>query len=57
MKLDGVIQDTLQCVHKIMWPHPLWDKSYAPVKIKQVDVVLPLKTRRPAAITELVTHV
>ena len=22
----------------------------------QVDVVLPLKTRRPAAITELITH-
>jgi len=24
--------------------------------MKQVDVVLPLKTRRPAAITELITH-
>ena len=26
-------------------------------EIKQVDVVLPLKARRPTAITELITHV
>ena len=27
------------------------------IQSKQVDVVLPLKTRCPAAITELITHV
>ena len=39
----------VSCVARllVLSPHP---------KEKQVDVVLPLKTRRPAAITELITH-